>query len=277
MRPEPVVVALGSFDSFAAALGRRIDHPVDGWAPTDLLTERLEWDSLRAVEVLAWLDQLGVELPAEVVTELRTLGDLHHYVVTIGGRGETATVASRRPLVGARVRLEPLTARHEDAARVLYTTGDHLTRYRLRGVTPSPEGFHQALWDRVVAQFVVVGEGGVLGLVSAFEPDFRNRHVHIAVVGRPDAPLGSALEGTCLLVEHLFAEFDMRKVYAEVLAPHLEAFASGGGRLFVVEGRLTEHEYADGRYQDMVVLAVSRERWAAHVDGLLGPRADPAV
>jgi len=262
------------FDAFAAAVGARLSRPVVGWAPNDLLADRLVWDSLRVLEVLAWLRELGVELPEELVGELRTLGDLHHYVVTIGSRAETTVVPPRRPLVGPRVQLVPLSAQHEPEALSLYTTGSHLTRYRLRGATPSPESFRQALWDRVLAQFVVVGEGKVLGLVSAFQVDFRNRHVHIAVVARPGAPPGTGMEGIALLIDHLFSEFDLHKVYAEVMAPNGEAFASGAGRLFVVEGRLTDHEYLDGEYHDMLVMAISRERWAEHVDRILGPRAD---
>jgi hypothetical protein len=273
MHPDPgAVAALEPFDAFATALGQRLARPVDGWAPNDLLVDRLAWDSLRVLEVLGWLRELGVVLPEELVGELRTLGDLHHYVVTIGSRGEARDIAPRHPLVGPRVRLVPLTAQYEGEALALYTSGSHLTRYRLRGATPSPEAFRQALWDRVLAQFVVIGDGTVLGLVSAFQADFRNRHAHVAVVARPDAPPGTGVEGTALLVEHLFSEFDLRKVYAEVMAPNGEAFASGTGRVFTVEGRLTEHEYLDGTYHDMLVMATTRERWAENVDRLLGPR-----
>jgi RimJ/RimL family protein N-acetyltransferase len=276
MPPEPgaAAAALEPFDAFAAALGRRVGRPVDGWAPGDLLVDRLAWDSLRVLEVLGWLRELGVELPEELVGELRTLGDLHHYAVTIGTRAEMTEIPPRRPLIGPRVRLEPLVGQHEAEALALYTSGTHLTRYRLRGATPSPEAFHQTLWDRVLAQFVIVDEQRrVLGLVSAFQPDFRNGHAHIAVIAHPDAPPGAGMEGTGLLIEHLFSEFALRKVYAEVMAPNGEAFASGAGRVFVIEGRLTEHEYLDGAYHDMLVMAITRERWAEHVDGLLGPRA----
>lgn len=274
MRPDggAAVAALEPFDGFAAALGQRLSRPVDGWAPNDLLVDRLSWDSLRVLEVLGWLRELGVELPEELVAELRTLGDLHHYVVTIGSRAEGLALAPRRPLVGPRVRLVPLTAQYEGEALALYTSGAHLTRYRLRGATPSPEAFRQALWDRVLAQFVVVGDGKVLGLVSAFQADLRNRHAHIAVVARADAPPGVGMEGTALLIEHLFTEFDLRKVYAEVMVPNGAAFGSGAGRVFVVEGRLTDHEYLDGEYHDMLVMAISRERWEEHVDRFLGPR-----
>ena len=107
--PEPVtaIAALEPFDGFAAAVGQRLARPVDGWAPNDLLVDRLAWDSLRVLEVLGWLRELGIELPEELIGELRTLGDLHHYVVTIGSRVEEAAPSPRQPLVGPRVRLIP--------------------------------------------------------------------------------------------------------------------------------------------------------------------------
>lgn len=269
--PSPVDHLL-AFADFAPALGRRLGRQADGWEPNDLLDDRLDWDSLRVLEVLTWLRELGVELPEELVAELRTLGDLHHYVVTVGSRDEGSGRRPRQPLVGPRVRLVPLTPQLQGEVMALYIEGDHFTRYRLRGVTPSPEGFHHALWDRTLIQFVAVAGRRVEALVSAYEADLRNRHAHIAVVARSDAAPGVGMEATALLVEHLFAEFDLRKLYAEVLAPNMAAFASGAGRHFEVEGRLTAHEYLDGRYEDMVVMAITRERWAAHVDDLLGPR-----
>lgn len=269
----PDLAPLIAFSGFAAALARRMGRTPEGWSAGDTLADRLTWDSLRALEVLAWLREVGVELPEELVGELRTLGDLHHYVVTIGTRGEAGPPSPRRPLVGARVRLTPVAQQHQGDVAALYLHGEHLTRYRMRGVTPSPEAFHHALWDRVLAQFVALDGARVVALVSAFEADMRNRHVHIAVVARPDAGAGVGMEAVALLIEHLFAEFDLRKVYAEVLGPNLEAFASGAGRVFEVEGRLVGHEFHQGEYHDMVVMAITRERWATHVDRLLGPSA----
>lgn len=269
----PAVAGVVAFGAFADALAARLDLDAEGWAPADPLQGRLGWDSLCVVEVLTWLDDLGVDLPDELVPELRTLADLHHYVVTIGTRPRAGGGHRRRPLVGRRVRLEPLAPEHEPVAHELFTQGTHLTRYRLRGATPSPEAFRRLLWDRTLAQLVVVHAAGVAGVVTALEPDLRNGHVHVAVVVASGAPPGIGVEGLALLVEHLFAEFPLRKVYAEVLGPNLDAFATGVGRLFEVEGRLTAHEYLDGAFHDMVVLALTRERWAAVVDRLLGPPA----
>lgn len=260
------------FGAFAADLAELLDLDAAGWAPSDPLADRLPWDSLTALEVVAWLDDGGVVLPDELLAELRTLGDLHHYARSLAP-GEPASPRPRPPLQGRRVRLVPFTAAQHGEALDLLTAGDHLTRYRLRGVTPSPEAFARLLWDRVLVQFAVVIERRMVGLVTAIEADMRNRHVHVAAIVRQGAPPGVGMEGLALLVEHLFVEFDLRKVYAEVLAPNAAQFASGIGRLMAQEGRLVEHEYVSGRYEDVLVLAIDRARWEAHASRLLGPRS----
>jgi RimJ/RimL family protein N-acetyltransferase len=145
----------------------------------------------------------------------------------------------------------------------LYSDGDHLVRYRLRGLTPSPESFVRYLWDHVLAQFIVETRAGrPIGVVSSFEPDFRNRFVHIAACSVAEyEATGLVIEGVALLVSYLFETFDFRKVYAESLEANFAQFALGEGRLFEVEGRLKQHEYVHGRYEDCVQLAVFREAW----------------
>lgn len=262
-----------TFTDFATALGGRLDLDGGRWHDSDLLVDTVGWDSLVAVEVVAWLEELGIRLPDELLAELRTLGDLHHYTRTLApGRSEAPVgPAPRVARQGRRVRLVPLTGAHQAEALDLFTRGSNLTQFRFRGTTPSPESFARLLWDRVLCQFAVSEEGRMVALVSAFEADMRNRHVHVAVVSRPDAPPGMGLEGLALLIEHLFAEFDFRKVYAEVMEPNAAAFRSGLERVVAVEGRLVDHEYMAGDYQDMLILSITRERWEAHADRLFGP------
>ena len=78
------------------------------------------------------------------------------------------------------------------------------------------------------------------------------------------------LEGVALLVSYLFETFDLRKVYAETLESNFAQFALGEGHIFDVEGRLREHEYVHGRYQDLVLLAVFRDSWRHHHLRLFG-------
>lgn len=187
------------------------------------------------------------------------------------GVGEPKQTTTDR-LVGRNVRLRPVESRDYEFLFRLYTTGDHLVRYRLRGVTPSPEAFVRFLWDQVLCQFIVESKDGhVVGVVSSFEPDFRNRYVYIAGCSTKEFEAsGLVLEGVALLVSYLFTTFDFRKVYGESLESNYAQFALGEGRLFDVEGRMKEHEYIDGGYQDFVLLAIYREAWRTQHQRVFG-------
>ena len=175
-------------------------------------------------------------------------------------------------LVGRTVRLRPVDGRDYEFLYGLYSDGDHLVRYRLRGRTPGPEAFVRYLWDQVLAQFVVeTPDGRPVGVVSSFEPDFRNRYAYIAACAVAEfESTGLVLEGVALLVSYLFETFDFRKVYAESLEMNYANFSLGEGRVFDVEGRLKGHEYVHGRYEDVLVLAVHREPWRQQHQRIFG-------
>jgi len=108
-------------------------------------------------------------------------------------------------------------------------------------------------------------------VVSSFEPDFRNRYVYIAACSVAEfEATGLVLEGLALLVSYLFETFDFRKVYAESLESNFARFALGESRIFDVEGRMKEHEYVHGRYEDFVLLAVFRDTWRPHHQRIFG-------
>jgi RimJ/RimL family protein N-acetyltransferase/acyl carrier protein len=258
----PAVDDLDPFDAFVADLGDQLGRRFPGAEPTTRLTEDLGFDSVDRLELLGLFDREGIDVPDELVATLATLGDLHHFLTTISPRTvEPASTA----LESSSIVLRPLTGADEPYLQRLLTSGDHLVRYRLRGMTPSPESFHQFVWERVVAQFVAVTrQGHPVGVVSCFDPDFRNRYAYVAAVADPEMQgNGLMAEATTLFVSYLFREFDLRKLYAESLEPNYEQFAHGAGRLFEVEGRLREHEYLGGRYVDALLLAAHRDRWMA--------------
>lgn len=181
-----------------------------------------------------------------------------------------APEGSGAPMTGRRVRLRPVFAEDYDYLYALVTAEEVAHRWRFRGVTPSPESFPQLLWHQVLAQFVIERNANRqrLGLVSAFDADTRNGFCHIAMLLAPDLRgTGWALEAGALFVNYLFTTWNFRKLYGEVLEFNYDDFASGAGRWFRVEGRLGVHEYHDGRYWDLLLLALYREDWDQ-----LGPR-----
>ena len=180
----------------------------------------------------------------------------------VGGGGPAAHSPS---LEGSRVYLRPVT--EADYGFLFALSTDEATgyRWRFRGETPSPEGFTHAIWHNTIAQFIVCSNASdePVGHVVGFNANMRHRHAHVAMVVRPDrAGRSWALEGAALFIDYLFANWDFRKLYAEVVDFNLAQFASITDLpAFAVEGRLTEHEYYGERYWDVVVVALRREGW----------------
>jgi len=176
-------------------------------------------------------------------------------------------------LHGTRTTLRVVDPADYPFLRQLASSDTTLLRWRDRGQTPRPEQFVENLWAGVVAQFVVErrATGQPLGLVSCYAADARNRIAHLAVLFDPDADTGRRwrIEGVLLFVNYLFEAFDLRKLYAEVPAFNLDEIRSGIGRLFEEEGRLIDHEYLGGRYWDMHLLALHRERFLVQRHRLL--------
>jgi len=54
--------------------------------PQSLLREELSFDSLAMIEVLIMFSNYGINLPEDLISELRTLGDLHHYFNALSPR-----------------------------------------------------------------------------------------------------------------------------------------------------------------------------------------------
>jgi len=178
------------------------------------------------------------------------------------------------PLIGRRVYLRPV---YPDDYRYLYSlaTSERVGyRWRERGMTPSPEDFARALWDRVLAQFIIVtkSDDRPIGLVICSAANFRNGFAYISLVLDPSVwRSGWPLEGILLFLNYIFMNWNFRKLYLEAPEFTYKDFRSGEGRLFIEEGVLREHEYYDDRYWDMHVLAVPRSLWLEHGLRLLRP------
>jgi RimJ/RimL family protein N-acetyltransferase len=246
------------FDCFVALLHDELGCDLRDRQPETLLIDELGWDSLAFFELIGFFDRHRLDLPEQLLPALRTLGDVHHYFSAISAAaGEDPEPSNPTPV------LEVPTQRDFEYLFHLHATGDHLVRYRLRAMTPSPDSFHRLLWDGVTAQFLVRSESNQpVGLVSCFGADFRNRHAHIGVLADPEwHGRGLLVAGAWKFIGYLFGQFDLRKLYAEVLFSNFHRLATGAGRLFTIEGRLSDHEYVAGHYEDLFVLALDRQRW----------------
>jgi RimJ/RimL family protein N-acetyltransferase len=163
-----------------------------------------------------------------------------------------------------RVELVAIREDHRGFLYDLFTDPDVTQRVRFSGATIGPEQFNAVLWDSVLAQFVVIGRRDRVprGLVVLSSPDLANGYGYVSVVTPARFwGTGLAMEGIGLLIEYAFRNWAFRKLYAEAMMDNFRHFESGVGAYFEVEGRLKQHHFANGSYEDVVTLAIYRERW----------------
>ena len=82
------------FPSFRSMLEAHLALDLHEWEAAALLHDDLGFDSLTMAELSVLFGDAGIELPDALLTELRTLGDLHHYFTVLGSpTGGHAAVA----------------------------------------------------------------------------------------------------------------------------------------------------------------------------------------
>ena len=92
----------------------------------------------------------------------------------------------------------------------------------------------------------------------------------LSALGQPEARgRGLVMEGVFLGVHYAFLTWPFRKLYMEASEESHQAFGSGLGLFFAEEGRLREHTFWNGRWADVVILAVYRDGWSRHAERLL--------
>ncbi len=66
-----------------------------------------------------------------------------------------------------------------------------------------------------------------------------------------------------VLLGYAFRSRNLRRVHLQALASNARALGAYRAVGFVEEGRLREHAWVEGAYDDVVLLAVLRSEWAA--------------
>ncbi len=168
-------------------------------------------------------------------------------------------------LAGPRVALRPVAPEDLRPLWALATDPRTRQRWRWRGHTPTLEEFGRSISAGVLSQFVVVRVPRLepIGHLTAYAADLSDGYAYVALLMAPEVQgTGMGAEAMVVFARHLFASWNLRKLYLEVPEFNLAAFASILRRLAVEEGRLRQHRFWDGRFHDQVVLAVYRERFS---------------
>ena len=151
-----------------------------------------------------------------------------------------------------RAKLDPLKWAQTSAAPLVPLT---LEEHRARYAEPSKD-------DN--AQFAVDVDGHLVGRALLFHVDTLARHAEAGLALLPEHQgQGYGRDVLRVLVDYAFRSRNLHRVHLQTLASNekgLRAYRAVG---FVEEGRLRDHAWVEGAYEDMVLMAVLREEWLA--------------
>ncbi len=136
---------------------------------------------------------------------------------------------------------------------------------RLAGAVPSPDQFARAMWDSVLGQWVVWRKDGDerLGIVVLSSADMRNGFAHLSVMAASEhLHSGVMVDGLAAVIDFAFASWPFRMLYCEMTDDNYATVASALDSYFVEEGLRQGQQFQNGRYQDVHLLTLTRERWA---------------
>lgn len=260
MTTTPPVLSLDAFRDVVGSIAGVDAAKVEG---TSSLWDDLGFDSIRMVELMVAVADLGVTTPEDLGDGVVTVIDAFE-AMTASRPSRPAMVVSG-PLETRRLRLRPVVA---DDHLFLYelATSPHLGwRLKSRGLPLTYEDFIGQLHRNVAAQMMLddVRDGQRVGIVQAIDLNLIDGNARVAITARPER-IGSgwAVEGAGLFAAYLFSTFPLRKLYFEVPAFAWPAVASGVDRAFAHEGTLKHHRYAAGQWWDVHVVAIHRDAWA---------------
>lgn len=114
------------------------------------------------------------------------------------------------------------------------------------------------------AQFAVDVDGELVGRAGLFNVDTLARHAELGLSLLPEQQgKGYGRDVLRVLLGYAFRSRNLRRVHLQTLSSNagaLRAYAAVG---FVEEGRLREHAWVEGAYDDVVLMSVLRSDWFA--------------
>lgn len=163
-----------------------------------------------------------------------------------------------------------LRARTDDDLDVLYRLSADLDTWEERnpgGPTPRTRAQFDARLARAEEQdaagdgvsFVVDVDGAAAGTASLFGIDPLARHAEAGISLVPEVRgKGVGTEAMRQLVEFGFVRLNLRRIHLQAIASNAGALRSYEKAGFVVEGRLREHAWVRGGYEDIVLMGILR-------------------
>jgi RimJ/RimL family protein N-acetyltransferase len=164
--------------------------------------------------------------------------------------------------------LVALRARTEEDVDTLFRIAADLSTWEERNPGPpaplTREAFAARLASRSeeqadVVAFVVDVDGEAVGTATLFDFDMYARHAEAGINLAPEARgRGIGTEAIRQLVTFGFERRNLRRIHLQAIASNSAALRAYEKAGFVVEGRLREHAWVRGGYEDIVLMGILR-------------------
>lgn len=164
-----------------------------------------------------------------------------------------------------------LRTRTEDDLDVMYRITADLDSWEERNIV-GPRPLTRAQFDARQARsadgdgpdqpvsFVVDADGTAVGAASLFDFDPLARHAEAGISLVPEARgRGVGTAAVSQLVEFGFVRLNLHRIHLQAIASNAAALRSYEKAGFVVEGRLREHAWVRGAYEDVVLMGIVRD------------------
>lgn len=154
------------------------------------------------------------------------------------------------------------------------------------GDPPTPQSLErlQSEYDQQTAKggrdgpsFGIEADGQLIGQCALFnvDPIARTSEIGITIGDKKYWGRGFGREAIELLVEYGFVHRNLRKIWLHVHAENKRAHRVYSASGFSEEGRLREHVWSNGRYDDLLVMGLMVEQWQNHLTTTRSSAAGP--
>lgn len=162
-----------------------------------------------------------------------------------------------------------LRARQDSDLDALYRVAADLDTWEERNPS-APAPLTRAVWDarrsrapepgpNGDAEFVIDVDGEAVGSVSLFSVDGFAGHAEVGIALLPEARgRGIGTAALLQLVEFAFVRRNLRRLHLQAISSNAGAIRSYEKAGFVVEGRLRQHAWVRGGYEDIVLMGILR-------------------
>ena len=180
-------------------------------------------------------------------------------------------------IIGKRIRLRAIE--REDLPRFVAWLNDTEVRHNMLLYQPlslaQEEEWFKGILERhpdeqpLVIEVSADGDWQAVGNVSFFNLNAHDRSAEIGIfIGEKKFwDQGYGTESMRLMLQHGFEDLNLNRIYLQVFETNprgMRAYEKAG---FILEGRLRQDRFLDGKYIDVLLMSVVRSEWQEEKNG----------